>query len=152
VDDFFQKDKFHKRTSITQRRNMNGTNILLAERAPITRLPTAENKACLFRDRLFVKIHDRTIRLLLHDVLWVEAYDYYSKIVTRQRELLVTQTLKRFDEVLAVTPEMMRVHRSYMVNLKHIDEVGDSFLTINNQVIPISKIVKAELLVRWQKM
>jgi len=131
---------------------MNGTNILLAERASITRLPTAENKACLFRDRLFIKIQDRTIRLLLQDVLWVEAYDYYSKIVTRQRELLVTQTLKRFDEVLTGTPEMMRVHRSYLVNLTHIDEIGDAFLTINNMPVPISKVVKAELVARWQKM
>ncbi len=131
---------------------MNGTNILLAERAPIIHTHIAQNKACLFRDRLFVKVQDRTVRLLLHDVLWVEAYDYYSKIVTRQRELLVTQTLKRFDEVLTGSPEMMRVHGSFLVNLKHIDEVGDSFLTINNQVIPISKMVKAELLARWQKM
>ncbi|MFN0014908.1 MAG: LytR/AlgR family response regulator transcription factor [Saprospiraceae bacterium] len=131
---------------------MNGTNILLAEREPVIHAQTAENKARLFRDRLFIKVHDRTLRLILKDVLWVEAYDYYSKVVTPQRELLVTQTLKRFDEVLASTPEMMRVHRSYMVNLMHIDEIGDSFLTINNQQIPISKIVKADLMVRWQKM
>lgn len=131
---------------------MNGTNILLAERKPHICAPAPENKASLFRDRLFVKIHDRTIRLLLNDVLWVEAYDYYSKIVTRQRELLVTQTLKRFDEVLTGTPEMMRVHRSYLVNLTHIDEIGDAFLTINNMPVPISKVVKAELMARWQKM
>ncbi|MFN0014541.1 MAG: LytR/AlgR family response regulator transcription factor [Saprospiraceae bacterium] len=106
----------------------------------------------MFQDRLFVKIHDRTIRLFLHDILWVEAYDYYSKIVTRQRELLVTQTLKRFDELLTGNPDMMRVHRSYIVNLKHIDEIGESFSMINNQLIPISKVVKAELMARWQKM
>ncbi len=131
---------------------MNGNNLLLADRALITRAQAVENKAYLFRDRLFVKVHDRTLRLFLKDVLWVEAHDYYSKIVTLQRELLVTQTLKRFDEVLTGTPEMMRVHRSYMVNLLHIDEIGEAFITINNQPIPISKIVKAELLARWQKM
>ncbi len=131
---------------------MDGTNLLLADRALITRAPTVENKAYLFRDRLFVKVHDRTVRLFLHEVLWVEACDYYSKVVTLQRELLVTQTLKRFDEVLTGTPEMMRVHRSYIVNLKHIDEIGESFITINNLPVPISKVVKAELLARWQKM
>ncbi|MBK9337219.1 MAG: LytTR family transcriptional regulator [Lewinellaceae bacterium] len=131
---------------------MNGTNLLLPERVSGTPAPTAENKARLFRDRLFVKVHDRMVRLFLHEVLWVEAYDYYSKVVTRQRELLVTQPLKRFDEVLTGTPEMMRVHRSYMVNLMHIDEIGEAFITINNQPIPISKMVKADLLTRWQKM
>ncbi|MEQ1745217.1 MAG: LytTR family DNA-binding domain-containing protein [Saprospiraceae bacterium] len=131
---------------------MTSTNILLSEQTPILRTHATENKAYLFRDRLFVKVHDRTIRLLLQDVLWVEAYDYYSKVVTRQRELLVTQTLKRFDEVLTGTPEMMRVHRSYIVNLMHIDEIGDSFITINKQPIPISKVVKSELLAKWQKI
>jgi DNA-binding LytR/AlgR family response regulator len=131
---------------------MNSTNILLTEQTPIIRAHAVENKAYLFRDRLFVKVHDRTVRLFLHEVLWVEACDYYSKVVTRQREMLVTQTLKRFDEVLIGTPEMMRVHRSFIVNLKHIDEIGESFITINNLPVPISKVVKAELLARWQKM
>lgn len=47
---------------------------------------------------------------------------------------------------------MMRVHRSYIVNLLHVEEVGDAFVVINEQSIPISKAVKAELLARWQKL
>ncbi len=131
---------------------MNATNILSAEQHPASPPPATENKVCLCRDRLFIKVQDLRVRLFLNDVLWVEAYDYYSKIVTRQKEYLVTQTLKKFCDALVGTPEMMRVHRSYMVNIAHIEEVGESFLTINNQLIPTSKVVKGELLARWQKM
>jgi len=42
--------------------------------------------------------------------------------------------------------------RSYLVNLTHMDEIGDAFLTINNMPVPISKVVKAELMARRQKM
>lgn len=131
---------------------MNGTNLLLATPEPIVGAPVVENKARLFRDRLFIKVQDRTVRLFLHEVLWVEAYDYYSKIVTHKREYLVTQTLKKFGEALAGAPEMMRVHRSYMVNLQHIEEVGELFLVINDQPIPMSKVCKEELVARWQKI
>ena len=129
---------------------MNSINLLLATPEPVV-APVIENKARLFRDRLFIKVQDRTVRLFLRDVLWVEAYDYYSKIVTHKREYLVTQTLKKFGEALASAPEMMRVHRSYMVNLQHIEEVGELFLVINDQPIPMSKVCKEELVARWQK-
>lgn len=127
---------------------MNATNIM----HPVSRSPVADNKVCLNRDWLFIKLPDRTVRLALHDILWVEAYDYYSKIVTHKKAYLVTQTLKKFGEALAGTPEIMRVHRSYIVNLAHIEEIGELFLTINDQPIPMSKVVKGELLARWQKM
>lgn len=119
---------------------------------PVSPVPTAENKACVHRDRLFIKVQDRVVRLFLHEVLWVEAYDYYCKVVTPDKAYLVTQTLKKLGEVLIGPPEMMRVHRSYIVNLLHVEEVGDAFVVINEQSIPISKAVKAELLARWQKL
>lgn len=131
---------------------MNATNILLTEQHHISRSITVENKVILYRDRLFIKVQDRTVRLYLNDILWVEAYDYYSKVVTSKKAYLVTQTLKKYGEALAGIPEMMRVHRSYIVNLAHIEEVGELFLTINEQPIPVSKGIKAELLARWQKM
>ncbi len=127
-------------------------NLLLAKRVATPHVTSTENKAFLFRDRLFIKVQDRVVRIFLYDVLWVEAFDYYSKIITRHKGYLVTQTLKKLDDVLSVSPEMMRVHRSYMVNLKHIDEVGELFITINEQVLPISRVAKKELVARWQKI
>ncbi len=117
----------------------------------ISRVPATESKVSVYRDRLFIKLPDRVVRLFLHDVLWVEAYDYYCKVITHQKEYLVTQTLKKLGEGMTDTPQMMRVHRSYIVNLLHIEEVGDSFIVVRNQSLPISKVVRNELLARWQK-
>lgn len=106
----------------------------------------------LLPDRLFVKINDRLVRLFFRDILWVEADDYYCKIVTREREWLIGQTLKKFNESLATVPEMMRVHRSYLVNLTHIEEIGDVYLHINKHQIPVSRSARDELLAHLRKI
>ena len=111
-----------------------------------------EESAYLLHDRLFIKMNERMVRLFFRDILWVEADDYYCKIVTREREFLVGQTLKKFSEALEKIPELMRVHRSYMVNLTHVEEIGDLYLYINKHQIPVSKTAKDELMARFYKI
>ncbi len=110
-------------------------------------LPTEDN-AYLLKDRLFIKAKDRMVRLFFKDILWVEADDYYCKVVTKEKEYLVTQTLKKFSEELTGVPELMRVHRSYLVNLVHVEEIGELYLHIGKGRIPFSKNFKEELMGR----
>ncbi|MBK9015235.1 MAG: response regulator [Saprospiraceae bacterium] len=66
-----------------------------ALRKETTSEATAEENAFLLKDRLFIKVKDRMVRLFFSDILWVEADDYYCKVVTKEKEYLVTQTLKK---------------------------------------------------------
>lgn len=112
----------------------------------------AEENAYLMKDRLFIKVKGRMVRLFFRDILWVAADDYYCKVFTKEKEYLVTQTLKKFGEELAGVPEIMRVHRSYLVNLAHVDAIGDLYLHIGKQRIPFSRTAREELLVRLRKI
>ncbi len=107
-----------------------------------------EENTFLFKDRLFIKMKDRMIRLFFKDILWVEADDYYCKVVTKDKEFLVTQTLKKFGEELAGVPELMRVHRSFIVNLSHVEAIGELNLHVGKGRIPFSKTFKDELMIR----
>lgn len=120
-----------------------------SERTPAA--PTEEG-TFLLHDRLFVKVNERMVRIFLKDILWVEADDYYSKIVTREKSFLVGQTLKKLHEALAGMPDLMRVHRSWIVNLQHIEAIGETFLFINKQEVPLSKTAKSELMARLHKI
>lgn len=111
-----------------------------------------EENTFLLQDRFFLKVNDRMVRLFYRDILWVEADDYYCKIVTKERELLVGQTLKKMTEALEKVPELIRVHRSFLVNLLHIEEIGDVHLYINKRQIPISKAAKEALMMRLNKV
>jgi|CXWL01.1.fsa_nt_gi DNA-binding LytR/AlgR family response regulator len=119
-----------------------------ASRKEPTGEDTTEENAFLLKDRLFIKAKDRMVRLFFKDILWVEADDYYCKVVTKEKEFLVTQTLKKFGEELAGVPELMRVHRSYIVNLAHVEEIGELYLHIGKRQIPFSKTFKEELMGR----
>ena len=111
-----------------------------------------ETDTYVFQDRFFLKVNERMVRLFFRDILWVEADDYYCKIVTKEREFLVGQTLKKFMEALEKVPELMRVHRSYVVNLAHVEEISDLHLQINKRQIPLNKAAKAELMARLHKI
>lgn len=114
--------------------------------------PMESDDTFILEDRMFVKVKDRMVRIYYEDILWVLADDYYCRIVTREREYLVTQTLKRLHEGLATQKCMLRVHRSYVINLKHVTEIGESFLYIGQQKIPFNKLGKDELMARLKKI
>lgn len=119
--------------------------------APLDQNPPEEN-TYLLRDCLFIKVQERMVRLFFKDILWVEADNYYCKIVTSEKEYLLSQTLKKFNEMLDGMPDWMRVHRSYMVNLRHIGEIGEIHLHIHGRKIPLSKTSREELLARLYKV
>lgn len=100
----------------------------------------------LMEDRLFIKHKDRLARVFFNDILWVEADDYYCKVMTKQGEILMTQTLSKFSERLSHLTDFFRVHRSFVVNLKHIEQIGDLYLYIGQKQIPLSKSSRTELL------
>ncbi len=106
------------------------------------------NNTYLLKDRLFVKVKNRMVRLFFSDILWVEADDYYCKVVAREKEFLVTQTLGKFSETFETIPAFMRVHRSFLVNLEHVEEIGELYLHIGKKQIPFSKSSRDELMKR----
>ena len=106
----------------------------------------AEDNAFLLKDRLFIKVKDRMVRLFFKDILWVEADDYYCKVVTAAASFLVTKTLKKFSDEFGGMPEFMRIHRSYIVNLQHVEEIGELYLHVGKGRIPYSKNYKEEIM------
>ena len=125
--------------------------LAIVQSADKKKAATEENtgdNAFVLKDRLFIKVKDRMVRLFFMDILWVQADDYYCKVVTKEKEYLVTQTLKKFSEELAGVPGLMRVHRSYIVNLARVEEIGELYLHIGKAQIPYSKTFKEELLMR----
>ena len=100
-------------------------------------------------DCVFVKHHDKMLKISIRDIYYIEAERNYCRIFSKDREFLLVMTLKDIDEKLPVE-HFIRVHRSFIVNLSHIDEVANSHVLVSRKVIPISKIHSEELLQRLQ--
>lgn len=96
---------------------------------------------------IYVKVEGRHIRLLYEDILYIENVGDYVKICTTKENLIVYATMKNLAEKLSKNV-FLRVHRSYIVNLKKIIDIEENSIAIANTVIPISRANKQELMNR----
>ena len=85
----------------------------------------------------------------LADIVRCESNVNYTQFFFKDgTKLLVTKTLKHFDQLLSGSG-FYRVHQSHLINLDHVKEYqkndGGYILMINNTQIPISSRKKAEV-------
>jgi len=104
-----------------------------------------ETNSYLLKDRIFIKEKRGLIRLFFKDILWIEADSYYCKMHTSEKSYLVTMTLKKLIESNVFPEWLVRIHRSYLVNVEHIEKVGDLSVFISKQKIPIGNSYKDNL-------
>ena len=110
--------------------------------------PAEEETAILLNDRLFVRSKERLVRLFIKDIQVVEAAGSYCKIITAEREFLLSMTLKNMLERTDAHAHLIRVHRSHVVNILEIEEIGELYLFIGKKKIPIGRSYRQELFQR----
>lgn len=110
-----------------------------------------DQQPLILSDRIFVRYREKMMKIMIADILYIEADRNYSRIFTQSKEILLTTTLKVIEEKLSNQP-FIRIHRSYLVNLSHIDEVGDGHVVIAGKAIPLSAALKEQLLERIQTL
>ncbi len=103
------------------------------------------NEKAIVDETIFIKNKGEFIKLNKTDILFFEASDFYCFAHTINKKTLISKTLKYVEENLNDS-SFIRVHRSFIINIKKIDALYDGYLTINKKTIPISKANKDKLL------
>ncbi len=122
--------------------------ILKAEKKRIE--PVSSSKSSETKDisnDFYVNINRRLIKIDLPSIYLVEAKGDYILIKTDDKNYTVHSTLKKIEEKL---PEslFLKVHRSYIINIKKIIDIEDNSVLIKKDVIPISRSKRPELMKR----
>lgn len=100
-------------------------------------------------DSIYVRRNERMIKIMISDIYYFEADRNYCKIFAKNKECLLVMTLKEINDRLP--PEhFLRIHRSFIVNLSHVDEVAGTHVVIHKKAIPLSKTLRGELMNRLQ--
>lgn len=105
----------------------------------------------VLNDCVFVRSHDKIVKVMIADILYIEADRNYCKIHCKEKEHMLVATLKDLEEKLLFN-SLMRIHRSFIVNLSHIDEIATSHVVIAKKAIPLSADLKKQLLLHIQKV
>ncbi len=94
---------------------------------------------------VYVKEDGRYTRLSYDDILFFENVGDYVKIQTTSGNHIIHSTLKSIDGKLK-SQEFLKVHRSYIVNLRKIKDIEENSLVIEKKMIPISRANKPVLM------
>lgn len=101
----------------------------------------------LNNDFLYVNIDRRLTKMRVSDIYIIEAKGDYIHIKTEEENYLVHSTLKKIQDKL---PEhlFLKIHRSFIINLKKIVDIENNSILIKKQVIPISRVKRPLLMKR----
>lgn len=102
-------------------------------------------------DSIYVRHQENMVKVPIHEIFYIEAERNYCRIHTKSKEYLQVLTLKNMEEKLPQN-HFLRIHRSFIVNLSKIDEVGNDHLVVCRKAIPMSKNFRGELLKRLQML
>ena len=95
----------------------------------------------VLKDSIFVKKQHLYYRIYFDDIRFIKADNVYLEVNTKDKKFLVRSPLKNYLEKLPRN-KFYRAHKSYIVNVDHIDAINSKDILINETLIPISKDFK----------
>jgi len=90
------------------------------------------------KDLIFVKTEHRLQKVKLLDINYLKSLGDYVQIVTSNEKIMTLENMKSFEERLSKS-QFLRIHRSYIIALNHIDFVKNHRVKIGDEMIPIGK-------------
>lgn len=94
---------------------------------------------------LYVNIYKRLVKISFESIHLIEANGDYILIKTDKENYTVHSTLKKIEDKLPETL-FLKVHRSFIINIKKIVDIEDSSVLIGKNVVPVSRSSKPELM------
>jgi DNA-binding LytR/AlgR family response regulator len=98
----------------------------------------------LGEDTLFIKDGHNHIKLLLHEIIYLEALKDYTGIITRQKKYCVLTPLGSLLKEKSFQT-FIRIHRSYAVQKHFIDKITPREVMINNLQLPVGRSYKESI-------
>ncbi len=111
-------------------------------------------------DAMFLKTEYKVVRILAHDILYVEGMSEYLRIhlangiqtpvepsspSAQAKPVVVLFSMKKMEERLA-DKDFMRIHKSYIINLHHIVEIQKNRIVLDDgKEIPIGDSYREKL-------
>ncbi|WP_276089036.1 LytTR family DNA-binding domain-containing protein [Pedobacter sp. JY14-1] len=95
-------------------------------------------------DSIFVKSGVQRIKLQLSDVTHIQGLKDYAVIYTHEKKILLKGSIKA---MLNIFPpgRFIRVHKSFIVNLRKVSHLERNFVSIDGHQIPVGRYFKDDL-------
>ena len=99
------------------------------------------------KNDFYVNIDRRLVKIDLPSICYVQAKGDYIYVKTDTKEYEVHASLKKIEQKLP-SSLFLKVHRSYIINVKKIIDIEDNSVLINRDIIPVSRSNRPDLMKR----
>lgn len=98
------------------------------------------------RNFILIKSEYKLVKAWLDDIIFISAMKDYTQVFVEGKATPITtlQNLKDFELKLPQA-DFIRVHRSFMISLQHIDCISRNEIQIGKHTIPIGDAYREEL-------
>jgi two-component system, LytTR family, response regulator len=95
-------------------------------------------------DFCFIKSGYDQIKLYFDQILYIEAEGNYLNFITKDKKHLTRMTMAEAESMLPADL-FLRVHRSFLVYIKHIEKIERTQIVIAGQAVPLGDAYKQAL-------
>ncbi|MBG6129587.1 DNA-binding LytR/AlgR family response regulator [Aquimarina sp. EL_43] len=96
-------------------------------------------------ETIFLHSNKKYIQVVIDTIQYMEAAGNYTKVITTTQTITVRE---KISDLLESLPKdyFLQVHKSFAVAVKHIKSIEGNRISIGNDVIPIGKIYKTNII------
>ncbi len=96
-------------------------------------------------DFVFIKSEYKIVKVNFDEILFCKGMKDYIQIYLngKSKPIVTLKSLNAFEAKLPAG-KFIRVHRSYIISLKHIDSISKNEISIGKQIVPIGSIFKSD--------
>lgn len=100
-------------------------------------LSKAADKLSVEPPSLIINCDGETVKLYESEILYVESFLHYILIRTKDKEYKIKESISAFEKKLS--DDFYRIHRSYLVSLKHMTRISRTSVNIGKTALPLSR-------------
>ena len=93
---------------------------------------------------LFIRSDRKMVKVLLDDIQYIESFSDYLKIHTTDGLVITRETLSRLKKKVP-SAQFLRIHRSFIVNRRHISSFTKEMVIVGDSELPISRSYRTEI-------
>ena len=94
---------------------------------------------------IYLKADKKTFKVLVEDILYVESFkDYIVVHQTNGENITTYQSISQIEKTLN-SDKFLRIHRSYLIALKHVHSFSATYVFIQDKELPIGRTYKEQV-------
>ena len=98
---------------------------------------------------LYFRVDRKMVKVFLNEILYVEGFSDYVKIITTTKTLITKQLISTLEETLP-KEIFIRIHRSFIISINKINSYNADIIMVGNAELPIGRLFKQNVIRKLQ--